>query len=189
MLDALISKTQDIVTILGVPAALISFVIGLRRYTAAKRWQVLEYVAKEMDRFYSIPDVRKALSMLDYNSRAVLLFPDSERSSDRYTVVTDAVLFGALDTDPSRTFDAVETAIRDIFDVLFNELLRLHAHIRTGLFRFNDFHPYIAYWLDIMRDGRSRKDAAFVKRLREFLRFYSYDGVLELINESAKPRA
>ncbi len=189
MLDDILSQSQSVIAILGIPAALISFLIGLRRYTAAKRWQVLEYVAKEMDRFYNIPDVRKALSMLDYNSRPVLLFPDAERPSDRYATVTDAILFQALDSDSARSFDTVQTAIRDTFDALFNELSRLHAHLQTGLFQFSDFYPYLAYWLDVMRTGRDRKDAKFVKRLHEFLRFYSYDGVLDLINRSAKPTA
>ncbi len=160
--------------------------IGLRRYTEAKRWQQLEYLAKEMDRFFNIRQVQNALSMLDYNSRPVLLFPEAESDPGRHAFVTDDIIMEALDIDSQKSFDHVQLAIRDTFDRFFIELCRLHAHIETGLLRRADLKPYLSYWLILMKTGRDRKSTEFLKRLHDFLKHFCYDGAIDLIDQSEK---
>lgn len=192
MLNNILYTANLITSILVVLGASIGFLVGLRRYTAARRWEVHQYLAKEMDRFFAMPEIQKALSMLDWNSRPILLFPHKSNPDDRFKTVNNDVIYGALDPDPGRAYNEVEGAIRDIFDKLFMELTRHHAHISANAFKFKDYYLYLFYWLEIlhsgrpMKNGHSLKNMEFVERLQEFLAHYGYDGVLELIELYAK---
>ena len=67
--------TGNWITLAAMSGGLIAFLAGLTQYRRAQRWKRAEFVAGEMKEFKADPWVRNALLLLDWNERAIDLFP------------------------------------------------------------------------------------------------------------------
>src|ERR1041385_5454237 len=73
-----------------------AFLGGLMQYRRAQRWKRAEFVANEMKDFKADSMVRNALLLLDWNERAVLLFPDEADPEKRSVRIEDRAIAEAL---------------------------------------------------------------------------------------------
>jgi hypothetical protein len=159
-----------------------AFLAGLFQYRHAQRWKRAEFVANEMKEFKAEPRVRNALLLLDWNERAVELFPHETDPEKRSVRIEDRTIKDALVPHIARSvFSPVEIALRDTFDRFFDRLERFEYFLEAGLVRSKEFAPYLMYWLDILGNEKSgRKPPEVVWAIWVYIDFY-YSGVTSLL--------
>jgi len=167
-------ETGNWITLAAMIGGLIAFLAGLMQYRRAQRWKRAEFVAGEMKEFKADPWVRNALLLLDWNERAVDLFPHESDPAKRSVRVEDALIAHALVPHTSRSeFSPVEIALRDTFDRFFDRLERFEYFLEAGLVSSKEFAPYLRYWLDILGNEHSgRKSPAVVQAIWAYIDFY-----------------
>jgi hypothetical protein len=160
----------------------VAFIAGLMQYRQAQRWKRAEFVANEMREFKADPMVRNALTLLDWNERAVELFPREPDPEKRCVRVEDHTIAQALVPHLTRCdFSPVEIALRDTFDRFFDRLERFEYFLEARLVHRREFAPYLAYWLDILgNEHNGRKSPEVVRAIWVYIDFY-YGGVTSLL--------
>jgi hypothetical protein len=161
---------------------LLAFLVGLMQYRRTQRWKRAEFVAGEMKEFKADPMVRNALLLLDWNERAVELFPQEANPEKRSILIDDRTLAAALVPHVRRhDFSRVEIALRDTFDHFFDRLERFEYFLEAGLVSRQEFAPYLDYWLNVLANEHSgRKPPEVVRALWMYIDFY-YAGVTSLL--------
>jgi hypothetical protein len=182
-------NAENYIQLGGLIIGAIVFIVGLLQYRAAQKWQRLQFAANEVRTFEAKHSTLCAMVMLDWIQKSVELFPEREEEKLRWVTVNDAMLIRALDTVNVDHFTEDETAIRLTMDEFFGDLERFGAYVATGLLQYEDFHPYISYWLAILKTGVGKSDPArFSETAQQFLKVYRYGGVLKLLSLwAAKP--
>ena len=180
-------------------ATLIVILAGLYQYWRAQLWKRAEFVAAEMDKFFSRPQVRNATLMIDWSKRKVNLFEDDE--PDTWPVIARETQCKALvphTVDRERSAEEMERAreaadsdlggftmdemgIRDSFDTFLDGLERFAGYVESGLVTTRDLRPYLGYWIDDVADTCcSPLDAAWTCCFMAYVQFYDYEGVQAL---------
>jgi hypothetical protein len=177
---------QDWISIIGLVGGVTAFIIGIQQYRNTQRWKVLEFVANEVKEFESNKSVQNAMLMLDWNARNIDFTSKSitRESESKPLVVTDEDLAGALvpHSEKSSGFSDKEVLIRETFDDFFNYLSRFEHYIESRLVSYDDFHPYLRYWLEILSNNESRrKSSRLVTQIEEYIHVYDYRSVEQLI--------
>src|SRR5262249_39629782 len=147
-----------------------------------------EWVAKEMDAFLSDPRVSAALQMIDWGQRRVELYPEAETRAERFVLVDDEGVAGALERHDLRPngFSRDEAAIRDIFDHLLDRIGRLQSFVEARLLSPGDVRPYLRYWAEhIIAASANDRSVDRIVQLRRFIVAYEYDGVRTLFSKLA----
>jgi hypothetical protein len=169
-----------ILTWVPVFVGLATAIVGVVEYTKAQQWKRAEFIATQIEKFEARPGVVLSMLMLDWNERAIPLFP--ERNSRSMVPVTDSILAGALVPHTERpSFTEVETRIRDNFEQFFDGLERFDHFIQSGLLSDKDIAPYLSYWLEIIGDPGGRKPPELVHGIWRYLGCYRYTGVVSLL--------
>src|SRR6266436_4813731 len=110
-------ETGNWLTLAALSGGLVAFFAGLFQYRRAQRWKRAEFVANEMKEFKADAMVRNALLLLDWNERAVDLFPHEVDPEKRIVRIEDRALAAALVPHLARSgFSQVKIALRDVFD-------------------------------------------------------------------------
>jgi hypothetical protein len=182
-------STDDLIKVAGLTGAVIAYVVGLMQYRTAQQWKRKELAASEFEKFASRPQVQLVLTVLDWKDREVELFPKAEEHQQRFRVVSDNDLAGALrphQLDSGR-FDYIEVAIRDAFDGFLTDIERFDAFLEAGLLHPEDLQPYFHYWVDQMTCNlREPLHNAFWT----FVRAYKYTAVITFVERlSGRPMA
>src|SRR5262245_3687966 len=152
----------DIPTWLGVGVALWTIVRGLREYTTAQDWKRAEFLASEVDRFFSTRGVATALLLIDYSR--IRLAPDgtrARRDDARAHTYTDLSIISALRVhtdfaDETEQFDEHEMLVRQAFDDLLTGLERFAHHVEVQLISADDLKTYLAYWLEKLASEQTK---------------------------------
>jgi hypothetical protein len=175
-------ETGQWLTLAAMTGGLVAFLGGLMQYRRAQRWKRAEFVANEMKEFKADPMVHNALLLLDWNERAIDLFPlegDPEKRSVR--IEEGAIARALVPHIARRDFSPTEIAIRDTFDSFFERLERFEYFLEAGLVSSKEFAPYLKYWLDILGNENSgRKSPEVVRSIWVYIEFY-YSGVISLL--------
>ena len=165
--------------------------IPLKRKGASHANHAGSQLANEINEFESDKDIRNAKYMLDWEEQYIELYYEATDwdYNDRFILVNDVMINASLttpenDPNPNNGYTDQETCIRDTFDILFGYFEGFYANIQTGLISFEEYYPHIMYWLDILSNPQNQwKDSEFKNRVREFLIYYGYEGVLWMFNE------
>ena len=175
-------ETGNWFTLAALSGGCLAFLAGLVQYRHAQRWKRAEFVANEMKEFKADSLVRNALLLLDWNERAIELFPHEANPDKRSVRIEDRVIARALVPHLARCdFAPVEIALRDIFDRFFDRLERFEYFLEAGLVSSRQFAPYLRYWLDILGNENSgRKSPEVVRAIWGYIDFY-YAGVTSLL--------
>jgi hypothetical protein len=175
-------ETGHWLTLAAMSGGLVAFLGGLMQYRRAQRWKRAEFVANEMKEFKADPLVHNALILLDWNERAVDLFPHEADPQKRSVRVSDQAVADALVPHVARCdFTQLEIALRDTFDRFFDRLERFEYFLEAGLVSSREFAPYLGYWLDILGNQNSgRKPPEVVRAIWGYIDFY-YSGVTSLL--------
>jgi hypothetical protein len=175
-------ETGNWLTLAALSGGCLAFLAGLVQYRHAQRWKRAEFVANEMKEFKADTLVRNALLLLDWNERAIELFPHEANAEKRSVRIEDPVIARALVPHLARSdFGPVEIALRDIFDRFFDRLERFEYFLEAGLVSSRQFEPYLRYWLDILGNENSgRKSPEVVHAIWGYIDFY-YSGVTSLL--------
>jgi len=173
---------DNYIQIAGLAGGISAFIWGLLQYRSTQKWQRLQFAANEVRTFEAKHSTGCAMVMLDWVVQNVELFPEREKENVRWVQVTDAMLVRALETVHVSNFSEEESAVRLTMDEFFGDLERFGAYVATGLLEYEDFHPYISYWLEILQTGSGKSNPTeFAKAARDFLEVYKYKGVLTLL--------
>lgn len=164
-----------IASILG----LLTFLKAIWEYTKAQKWKKLEFVANQMKEFNNDSDVKKAMQMLDYTNRNIVL--DGEN-----IVITDELLESALFPDLAgkngNGFTLQEAQIRDIFDHFFDKLSTINQYISSGLITVEDVRPYLIYWIEILgKDDNERKPNTLITNIWQYWQYFNYADMIMLL--------
>jgi hypothetical protein len=184
-------KPEDQLKAVALIGASIAFVIGLVQYRKSQRWKRSEWVAQEMQAFFSDPSVKTALQLLDWGSRRAELFPGRDKPDERFVIVRDDDLAKALayHSDRPEGFTEAEAALRDLFDHFLDRLERVNSFVDARLISLRDIRPYLDYWAEKVataRVGDPRVDR--LVQLRRYIRYYGYSGVEALFTRMSRRR-
>ncbi|HEU4557131.1 MAG TPA: hypothetical protein VFS20_04750 [Longimicrobium sp.] len=179
-------KWLHLLTLVG---GLAAFAIGLREYRQEQRWKRLEYFTQLLDRVEAEPEVRRALTMLEYSQPRVCA-PGGDTDTPRCFVATDSLLTAALDgAMQHRVLAPDEHQVVYSIDRLLTALDRLEYLQAEGFADEEVRHPTAAYWISLIGDRRNQARPAPVRaKLCEYVRFFEYDGTLRLVTRYTPPR-
>lgn len=178
-------------------ATLIVILAGLYQYWRAQLWKRAEFVAAEMDKFFSRPQIRNATLMIDWSKRKVNLFDDDRawpiisRRMQCKALVPHTVQRKRTEDEMERASEAAdsdlggftleEMGIRDSFDAFLDGLERFAGYVESGLVTTRDLRPYLGYWIDDVADTCCTEiDAAWTCCFMAYVQFYDYQGVQAL---------
>ena len=128
-------KPDDLLKALVLPRRSRSLSSWAWRSTGTRHWKRAEWVAQEMRSFLGDPVVQAVLLMLDWGSRRIPLYPQREKETDRYVLLTNEVVADALMVHDDRPngFSDLEGDIRTAFDKALDGLERSDSLRHTGL--------------------------------------------------------
>lgn len=172
-------KLLQLLTLAGGVAA---FAIGLGEYRQEQRWKRLEYFTQLMQSVEAEPEVRGALTMLEYNQPRVCAAGETA-DAPRCFVATDSLLVAALDgAMRNRALTPDEHHVVYSLDRLLTALDRLEYLQAQGFVDEEVRHPTATYWISLIGDRRNRAKPGPVRaKLCDYVRFFEYDGALRLI--------
>lgn len=179
-------KWLQLLTLVG---GLTAFGIGLSEYRQEQRWKRLEYFTQLLQSVEAEPEVRGALTMLEYNQPRVCA-PAAGADAPRCFVATDALLMAALDgAMQNRALTPDEHHVVYSLDRLLTALDRLEYLQAQGFAEEEVRHPTAAYWIALVGDRRNLAKPAPVRaKLCEYVRFFEYEGTLRLVDRYTAPR-
>lgn len=153
--DGFVSTLDLLLKLIASAGALYLFFVGIKRYLRDQTWRRNEFVAKEMKDFTSDIMVRNVMSILDWGSRYVELFPAKANYDERFAKVDRQILKSALQyhefkiSDPTKDrFTRTEVVIRDHFDCFLSYFERFEHFIEADLITPAELKPYLIYWID-----------------------------------------
>ena len=182
-MSALAAAADAAFKLLVVAGGIVAFIVGLWQYTRAQAWKRSEWVAQEMRQFFSDPDVRRALLMIDWGKRDITFMTNSVPSRPVTCEVSDAMIVKALQHHTARRerFGDEEQLIRDTFDHFLDGLERFASFRAAGLVSPNDLKPYLAYWFKNIRDAKDGTgQRQRLVQLRRYIESYGFRGVQKL---------
>lgn len=179
--DTSLSITE-IIALFGLVGSFLTLLVGVWQYSKAQSWKRAEFVANEVKEMMKDRQVKNALVMLDWTARKVEFFPNAETPDARFSTITDDTLCGAFakHVDKPR-FTREEVAIRDTFDVFFDDLERFECFIESKLVKPKDFRPYLIYWIKaIAGEGAVERRREMIRAMWSYIDFYDFSGIQDL---------
>jgi hypothetical protein len=157
----------------------IPFMKAILEYIKDVKWKKSEFLSREIKDFQNDENVKIVFQLLDWNSRKVKL-----KCGER--VVSDQDLCNALQTHNIKNkFSISEAELRDVFDDFFDRLSIFNIYIKNGLISEKELYDYIGYYINIFTSS-NRKPDTLVKTFENYLRYYQFVNVLELIERFRK---
>jgi hypothetical protein len=188
----------DLLTIMGMAAALAAFAVSLCQYRRAQQWKRREFVAKEMEKIFQSPKAANALMMLDYTLRRIELLPQASEYPLRFVRVSEDWVAAALIPHvvagrPS--YGGEGAAIRDCFDDLLTRLDNIQDMIEAKLVLSEDVDKYLSYWTGKIAGVGEHASAGvvpsrpkdLVRNLWLYIWRYGYTGVQTLCKNLGNP--
>lgn len=177
--------SEAVVPILGLIGAALAFFFGFSRYKKEQIWKKKEFVANEMKEFWGDIMNRNALLMLDWDTREIELYPTHPDYEKRYAIIGRKELECALmpHEDMTRKFTKDETQIRDTIDHFLTNLTMFENFIKSGLIKYDDFHPYLRYWIKMISEGLPNEAR---NALHLYISHYQYREVQDLVKRFGK---
>jgi hypothetical protein len=177
-------SVDDWLKLAALIGAATAFIVGLGQYRKAQKWKQAEWVAQEMQGFFSDTAVCSALRLIDWSSRRVDLFPNESDPEKRSVKVSDARLAKALErhSDRPEGFDETEAALRDMFDHFLDRVERINCFVHAGLVSLTEVRPYLDYWAESIAT-KSGENAERIVKLRRYIRFYGFSGAESLFTK------
>jgi len=161
---------------------------GLWQYRAAQTWKRLEFAAGIIEKTNSDPDLRLAITFLDWRQRDAPI-PDrfvgveGKREILRHTHAAMASAFDLQNRERVPETDDLDLKVSeltldrivyvDVFDRLFQYLEQVDSFVDIGLVRSKDVLP-LSYWADRV----CRMSIGGRKVFQDYLAHYQYSGVL-----------
>ena len=171
----IINFLLKIIPILGI----IPFLKAIWEYIRDIKWKKSEFLSKEIKEFQIDENVRIVFQLLDWNTRKIKI------KSTEYNI-SDYDLISALQTHNKKSkFSIKESELRDIFDEFFDKLSTFNIYINNGLISEEELYEYIGYYVNILT-SENKKPQLLIDTFDEYIRFYEFKNVSELIKKFKK---
>ena len=171
----IINFLLKIIPILGI----IPFLKAIWEYIRDIKWKKSEFLSKEIKEFQIDENVRIVFQLLDWNTRKIKI------KSTEYNI-SDYDLISALQTHNKKSkFSIKESELRDIFDEFFDKLSTFNIYINNGLISEEELYEYIGYYVNILT-SKNKKPQLLIDTFDEYIRFYEFKNVSELIERFKK---
>jgi hypothetical protein len=167
----------DIIPLLGI----FSFIKAIIEYRKTQLWKESEFLSKEIKEFFSDERVKVVLTLLDWNVRKIMINGQEVKVNDDYMIE-------ALKTHNQKSRFSIEEAhIRDLFDNFFDKLAYFNIHCKNGLVSEKKIFNYFDYYFNILTTTE-RKDWNFIKTIDNYIDYYDYTNVRELLDKYKKEK-
>lgn len=167
----------DIIPLLGI----FSFIKAIIEYRKTQLWKESEFLSKEVKEFFSDERVKVVLTLLDWNARKIMI-------NEHEVKVNDDYMIEALKTHNQKSRFSIEEAhIRDLFDNFFDKLAYFNIHCKNGLVSEKKIFNYFDYYFNILTTTE-RKDWKFIKTIDNYIDYYDYTNVRELLDKYKKEK-
>jgi hypothetical protein len=167
----------DIIPLLGI----FSFIKAIIEYRKTQLWKESEFLSKEIKEFFSDERVKVVLTLLDWNARKIMINGQEVKVNDDYMIE-------ALKTHNQKSRFSIEEAhIRDLFDNFFDKLAYFNIHCKNGLVSEKKIFNYFDYYFNILTTTE-RKDWNFIKTIDNYIDYYDYTNVRELLDKYKKEK-
>lgn len=138
-------------------------------YTKKLRWDRTKFLSEQMDHFFKDPEIKKVLTILDWNSAKI-------EFNGEFIKYNDSTIISALSThDIKSSFSPEEKYIRSLFDNFFDRLSIFQIWMDTGLIDRSDTKKFLKYYLEIISGKRKSKSNEFVLTLKKYIDFYGFE--------------
>ena len=166
---------------IGILISILILLKGINEFKKAQKWKKLEFLSKEIKEFFTDPDVKRALLMLDWNDNKVEL-KMGEIGSEVELYFNDQDILAALQTHKQQqNFLDKHIIIKKVFDALFDGLSMFENYIETGLVSAKDLEPYLNYWITILADNNNRRKSTKLReQMWKYIDEYGYSKVRRL---------
>jgi hypothetical protein len=164
-----------IIPILGI----IPFLKAIWEYIQDLKWKKSEYLAREIKEFQNDENVKLVFLLLDWNKRKVKL------KCGEFNISDNDLIYALQTHDKKSKFLIQEAELRDIFDDFFDKLSTFNIYIENGLISEEELYNYIGYYVDIL-SSTNRKPKLLIETFNEYIRFYQFKNVSELITRFKK---
>ena len=167
----------DIIPLLGI----FSFIKAIIEYRKTQLWKESEFLSKEIKEFFSDERVKVVLTLLGWNVRKIMINGQEVKVNDDYMIE-------ALKTHNQKSRFSIEEAhIRDLFDNFFDKLAYFNIHCKNGLVSEKKIFNYFDYYFNILTTTE-RKDWNFIKTIDNYIDYYDYTNVRELLDKYKKEK-
>jgi hypothetical protein len=161
--------------------SLLAFIKAIVEYRKNQIWKESEFLSKEVKEFFSDERVKIVLSLLDWNSRKIMILGKEQ-------LINDSFIIESLKTHNVKSkFSLEEAYIRDLFDNFFDKLSFFNIHCKNGLLDRKKVFNYFEYYFNILTTSE-RKSAQYIKTINSYLNYYDFNNVIDLLNEYKKER-
>jgi hypothetical protein len=184
----------------GGSIALFTFASGIRQRERAEVWKRTEFLAKEMEKVFSEPMIRNALTMIDWSDRKINLFAEDEVGYAGFPRVSRETQIRALiphlDLAQSTSWGAAkqgnmpqrrsrftepEVRIRDCYDRLLDQLERFGSYSDAELVSTQELGPHFDYWIkNFVVESTDPWEQAWTYALIRYIHEYGYRHVVSL---------
>lgn len=161
--------------------AILTFIKAIIEYRKSQLWKESEFLTKEAKEFFNDDKIKTVLTLLDWNARKIIIDEKEVRVDDNFMIE-------ALKTHNMKSqFTLEEAYIRDLFDNFFDKLSHFNIHCKNGLVSEKKVFNYLSYYFNILTTTE-RKDYYFLKTIDNYIEYYDYINVRELLDKYKKQK-
>lgn len=170
--------------VLTAPLAVLAFFFGVYQYYIARKWKILEFVAKKVDEFEEDPIVSDVFLMLDWV--AIKLHFHISDSSPKFTVSHRKIVEALRSYNVGESnFTEEEEFIRRSFDHFLNKIGKFENFVEAGLIEKKHLDPYLKYWMLALQGKGKVVDQSTANAISNFIDEFDYASVRRLIRRYA----
>ena len=141
-------EKSDVIAAASAVCAIGVFAFGIWQYRSSENWKRSEFVAAQIKEFNSDKINQSVMLMMDYDPARVELFPDREKTVDRYFDVKFEMLVNAIDQE--KGFSEQEFQIRQYFEHFLTSLSRFNYFLTSGAIDASELCADFAYPVELM---------------------------------------
>jgi hypothetical protein len=177
ILKDIANAAGDLVKIGGLLAA----GFALYKWHWEQRWKKTQFLIDFMNKFDSNPDVIVAKKAIDWVTKIDI--PEKYgKDLEPFISSTNQLNEALRQHSQNPHFSVQEFYIRDVFDVFFDNILKLERYIQRGVVDKDDLRPFLLYWLKQISGNGSNRDASFGRAVKMYIEAYEFSelkGLLE----------
>lgn len=139
----------------------------------------LKLAIQEYKEFTIKEENKIAMKLLDYSPVNIDLYPKDENNP--IVIIQNDVLIQALDIHLELgEFTQIETRIRDIFDVFFDDLGVFHKYVENDMLEQEDIEE-LKYYIEIIASQENKRKPKELKQtFRQYIIFYKFENLRKL---------
>ncbi|WP_080055311.1 hypothetical protein [Spirosoma aerolatum] len=178
-------ELKDWLTTTSILIAAITLSINACSNFSKSKWEKTQFLVEEIRKIKSEADNKLAIDFFRYNISTLELYTD-KTGADRWVIVSDDLLVQALEVDQNRNdYTETEVRVRSILNNFLDDFSFFNRYIDDGIITEKEAELYLKDWLKVL-DYRKRKSNKFQEKFSNYLKYYGYGEVSDLLEKYDK---